>query len=200
MQLHRGPPSRTPAANPGSFSCGPCKPVMAGLPGFVSQVGIKELHREGGFGPQNTTLAESPGVQADGWLYHYSPNCDLEPHWQRLIKVGSLGMWKALWVFSHWTYTLSIQQLFCGREAIFLDSVFPLAVISYLSACKSQRAGTCQGQMPIDGQELAYCTGEGVTSAPEISSGTWEVKRKGLEVFCRSQARQHVGSRCKHLL
>lgn len=56
----------------------------------------------------------------------------------------------------------------------------PLAVISYLSACKSQRIGTCQGQMPIsDGQELTYCTGEGVRWALEISSGTWEPKRMG---------------------
>jgi hypothetical protein len=36
---------------------------MAGLPGFVSQVGIKELHREGGFEKQNTMLAEAPVVQ-----------------------------------------------------------------------------------------------------------------------------------------
>lgn len=58
--------------------------------------------------------------------------------------------------------------------------MFPLTVISYLSACESQRTGTCQGQMPIiDGQALAYCTGKGVRLALEISSGTWEVERKG---------------------
>lgn len=79
---------------------------------------------------------------------------------QRLIKVGSLGMQKDPWVFSHWADTLSTQELFCGEKAVFLDPLSPLAVISHLSASESQRTGTCQGQMPItDGQELALCTG-----------------------------------------
>lgn len=59
------------------------------------------------------------------------------------IKVRSLGMQKVLRVFFYWADTLSTQELFCGREAVFLDPMSPLAVISYLSACKSQRTGTC---------------------------------------------------------
>lgn len=53
------------------------------------------------------------------------------------MKMGSLGMQKALLVFSHWGDTLSRQELFCGREAVFLDPMSPLTVISYLSASKS---------------------------------------------------------------